>query len=311
MKLQTDTEENVIEISSSRIRKMVSESAERESLNEAYLALSWRGKQYFHEKFAKIFRGHNYNGTDDIWKINFSGKQILMPLKKERMWLDWDSAVSVLGHDIEVKQTYEQLIESDDSPELFIDIGANYGTHSLLFLSNGIKTLTFEPNASCIGVFKEICSLNSLKPEIKAVALGRDEGYVQLTYPEERTWFGSTDSSVARALSDEHEVQTEKVLQKPLDGYSPVMKDKKVIIKIDTEGNELAVLHGAEKTLNNVKPIIIFESFGEGERNDLFNFLSDKSYQIFELPWDSKRRNSALTFDQFLSDMSSNFIAVI
>ncbi|CAA9891487.1 conserved hypothetical protein [Candidatus Methylobacter favarea] len=77
-----------------------------------------------------------------------------MPLTSERFWLDWDTAVSITGHDIEIKQTYEALIGSSEPPELFIDIGANYGTHSLLFLVHQIKTITFEPNASCHDFFQ-------------------------------------------------------------------------------------------------------------------------------------------------------------
>ena len=40
--------------------------------------------------------------------------------------------VSIVGHDIEVKETYAALIASDHRPTLFLDVGANYGLHSIL-----------------------------------------------------------------------------------------------------------------------------------------------------------------------------------
>lgn len=310
MKLKTDDIEPVDEISSSGIPEIVANSSKRKILNEKYLNLSPAQKQRFHTKFSKAFRDRSYSGNSGVWNVHFAGKTVQMPLNKERMWLDWDSALSIVGHDVEVKQTYEALVNSTNPPELFIDIGANYGTHSLLFLVQPIETTTFEPNASCHSFFREICELNEVSPRLKAVALGAGKGKTTLTYPEQRTWLGSTDAEVAGELSTEHEVVTDTVPQKTLDNYLPRMKAKKTLVKIDTEGNELAVLQGAEKILKEVQPTIIFESFGEGERKDLFHFLSDESYNIYGLPWHPDDRQTPLSYNKFLKGQSLNFIAV-
>src|ERR1700722_9247274 len=50
------------------------------------------------------------------------------------------------GHDSELKQTYASLIQLEHPPRLVLDIGANYGTHSIIFLSHDIETVSFEPN---------------------------------------------------------------------------------------------------------------------------------------------------------------------
>ncbi|HLR77125.1 MAG TPA: FkbM family methyltransferase [Balneolaceae bacterium] len=310
MKLKTDIGEELGSFSVSAIRNCVESDEKRKLLNKIYQKLSFRKKQQFHKKFSKIFRKANYRGNSSRWKINFAGKSILMPLKKGRMWLDWDSALSILGHEIEIKQTYEALISSKQAPELFIDIGANYGTHSLLFLIHEIETLVFEPNKSCHAVFKEMCAMNNIATQVEGVALGARNGRTRLIYPEKKTWNGSTNVDIAQNFSPEYKVQSDNVKQKKLDAYLPRLKNKRNLIKIDTEGNELAVLKGAQKTLDETKPMLIFESFGEGERQHLYDFLADKDFNIFSLPWYEKKMNFSLNSKSFLADDSSNFIAV-
>jgi hypothetical protein len=58
---------------------------------------------------------------------------------------DWGLSLLVAGHDVEIKETYRYLLE-ERKPKLFFDIGANYGTHSLIFLTHGVRTISFEPN---------------------------------------------------------------------------------------------------------------------------------------------------------------------
>jgi hypothetical protein len=37
------------------------------------------------------------------WTVRFMNRDIVMPLNRESLWLNWDSAVSITGHDIEAK----------------------------------------------------------------------------------------------------------------------------------------------------------------------------------------------------------------
>ena len=137
------------------VRRMASHRWSRDILNRFYLSLSWSQRAWFHGMFANIFKDRDDAVASGTWTIRFGGKLIKLPITRERIWLDWESAVSVVGHDIEVKQTYEDLLKSDNPPQLFIDIGANYGTHSLLFLAHRIETITFEPNAACYDYLNE------------------------------------------------------------------------------------------------------------------------------------------------------------
>ena len=41
---------------------------------------------------------------------DFAGKISKMPLRNSSLWLDWDLALAITGHDAEVKETYENLV---------------------------------------------------------------------------------------------------------------------------------------------------------------------------------------------------------
>ena len=293
----------------SLVRLAVASSWPRRILNMAYLRMTPYQRSAFHSHFAKIFRNSPCHIEEGMWRINFSGKTILLPLDSEKIWLEWDSAVSIIGHDIDVKETYRHLIESTDKPDLFIDIGGNYGTHSLLFLVHGVATITFEPNSLCNHFFRLLCDLNGLKPNLQSVALGERHGFVELSYPARDTWHGSTDTKVINGLAANHELITERVEQKKLDDYLPSFSAKNMLIKIDTEGNELTVLKGAIETLKQFRPKVIFESCNAEDRIALFDYFTLHDYQIRTLPLSSAASGGALGYDIFKVSTSSNFMA--
>ena len=107
----------------------------RKHLNRFYNRLNYKERVFFHYLFADIFRNRPAPAIDARWQIRFNQKTIHLPLQTETLWLDWDLAVSIVGHDVEVKSFYERFINGMEKPVNFFDIGANYGTHSLLFLS--------------------------------------------------------------------------------------------------------------------------------------------------------------------------------
>ena len=52
------------------------------------------------------------------------------------------------------------------------------------------------------------------------------------------------------------------------------------LVKIDTDGNDYNVLLGAEKSINQFRPIIVIETNGLQE---ILNFLTSKSYELFDV----------------------------
>jgi FkbM family methyltransferase len=296
--------QNVVKIAASHPKS-------RQMLNMVYNALSWRWRARFHKYFARIFQN---TGNKDVkpgaWNVKFANTEIKMPLTPDRMWLDWASALSIVGHDVEIKETYEAILLSNDRPDIFIDAGANYGTHSLLFLAEGVDVYTFEPNPNCYGVFSECCALNQLSPKWNSVALGDSSAPLVLSFPESETWLGTVKPITAEILRDKHDDLTlNTVDQKLLDEFLPQLVKKKVLIKIDTEGFEAFVIRGAKNILSQISPKIIFESDTAGGRKELFDLFSTLNYGIDRLPWDARRPLRPLNSADFLESRTGNFIA--
>lgn len=277
-------------------------------LNRAYNNLSAEERSAYHSKYWDLFRGYDGANWNGRWGLEIAQRTIFLPLRAERMWLDWDHCISLLGHDMEIKMFYLSLFYSAERPEVFLDVGANYGTHSLLFSCLGVPCVTFEPNSSCHPVFKEMCALNGIEPRIEHVAIAANDGILELKYPEKFTWLGSVKSDVSRELSKQHKLVSERVVARPLDSYLELLSGKKTLIKVDTEGNELEVFKGAQRIMSEARPVIVFETnLDAPDRGDIAAVLHRRGYEIYglQLNFTPKR----LYASEFLDSMETNFVA--
>jgi FkbM family methyltransferase len=289
--------------------KVLKDNKSRDTLNKMYNKLGYDGRSNFHFFFSKIFRNRNVQFKDAVWKVNFNNKVVSLPLEEKSLWLDWDQAVSILGHDITIKKTYEGLIKQN-KVRCFFDIGANYGTHSLLFLSQGIKTFTFEPNPNCTAVFRRLLAANNLQGNIVQNAVGDRDYETELYFPEKDTWLGTLSEKIKETLEDKFDLTMVKTKVTALDSY---MNDKDLVpdlFKIDTEGFELQVLHGAINTIKKFKPMIIFEeNEGSEKRGGIADFFESVDYTLYQLPYSDKQKVE-VSKSEFLNSKETNFIAV-
>ncbi|AFM05151.1 methyltransferase, FkbM family [Bernardetia litoralis DSM 6794] len=223
------------------------------------------------------------------------------------MWLDWDTAVSIVGHDIEVKNFYKKLILSEYKPKLVFDVGANYGTHSILFLANEIPTITFEPNPACYDSFYKMAAINNLSYNLEKVAVGNKESRETLTFPEKDTWLGSITKEYISTINTFEKVKSIEIDVITLDNYA---KSKNLIpdfIKIDTEGFEINVIEGAKTLLQNNPTIITFECVKKEEKIQLFDHFNTIGYQIHELQNISPK---CLSKNDFIESEYVNYLAI-
>ena len=190
-----------------------------------------------------------------------------------------------MGHDVEVVQTYEALLLSSEPPDFFLDVGANYGTHSILFLSAGVPVIAFEPNPSCYSYFQAACAINGFSGRWEQVAIGNGRGEIELIYPEKETWLGSVSSDVTPGLKEWGDVTRLHVPVSNLDSYISEIPRGRLLIKIDVEGYEIEVLKGAERMLRDYKPTVIFESNDAKLRDELFRLFEESGYGIHSLPY--------------------------
>jgi len=278
----------------------------RKKINYLYNRLNYREKKQFHSLFADMFRNRDI-GINGQWKIEFLHVEIDFDLSKDSSWLQWESALSILGHDIEVKETYEYLLKNG-YVHCFFDIGANYGTHSILFLSQNIQTITFEPNPSCHQYFHELSIANNLSSRLESFALGEKESTTKLVFPEKETWLGkiSNNEDVSTNTSLNQSVINVQVI--PLDSYVAKNSLSPDLIKIDTEGYEEFVMLGAAETLSTKKPLIIFEC-NLPERDAIYELITKINYEIYTLPF-TDPTVTKITKQAFIECRKNNFIAI-
>ena len=281
----------------------------RNDLNRFYNRLNYKERVFFHYLFSDIFRNRPAPAIDARWQIRFNQKTIHLPLQTETLWLDWDLAVSIVGHDVEVKSFYERFINGMERPANFFDIGANYGTHSLLFLSQGCQAVTFEPNPECQPFFRRFLQLNSLQGRWEPVAVGEGRSNAELVFPKNDTWNGSLQKNYQQELAAYKDLISIQVPVISVDDYVSETNIWPDIIKIDTEGFELNVLKGARKTLEQSHPVIIFESNKPAERNDLFSLLAGLGFQVYDLE-EFFVRKEPLASQGFTISRQVNFVAV-
>jgi len=145
--------------------------------------------------------------------------------------------------------------------DVFIDVGAHVGIHSLLVARamsmqslNG-QVVAFEPASDVLSCLQETTRANEVSNiEIVGKALGAEEGYVSLRADPDR--FDENDASVRSAFGPGEIVEEVPVTQ--FDTWFAGSRFEEVnLIKIDVEGFELDVLKGMEQTLTNIRPRII------------------------------------------------------
>lgn len=281
-------------------------SFSRKITNSFYNSLNYKEKKQFHALFADMFRNRNY-GINGQWVVRFLNTKITIPFSKAECWLEWETALSILGHDIEVKETYEYLLNKG-LVQSFFDIGANYGTHSLLFLSQNIQTTTFEPNPACHKYFHELLKANNLSNQVESFAIGENDSITKLVFPEKETWLGKINNNEKPLINMSLDQNVIDVKIITLDGYIEKSNLRPDLIKIDTEGFEEFVIKGAIKTLLKYKPLVIFECDPD-KRDTIFDLLVDIEYDIYSLPIINSKNNK-ITKETFLTSKLNNFITI-
>lgn len=292
------------------LRSIASRNNFRKILNKLYNKLNYDERSVFHTIFYNIFRNDEEIKEDGYWNFWFSGKIIKLPIRKNMIWLDWEHIVSFLGHNIEVKETYETFIRSGNI-KVFFDIGANYGLHSLLFLSQNIETISFEPNPACKIQFNEYCRINNFEGRMETVAIGEVEKKAELWFPEKETWLGTVDENTKKENYLLSKNLTKIIV--PMINIDQFVNEQKIypdLIKIDAEGYEYKIILGAIETIKTKLPIIIFECNALNSKNDLWKIFKRLHYDISSLPVSNISSLNILDQENFLSHKDINFIAI-
>lgn len=165
------------------------------------------------------------------------------------------------------------------SGDLFVDIGANIGSYSILAAAHvGAETISFEPIPSTFNHLVDNIKINHIDQLIdpRNKAIGSDISTLRFTKDLD------TVNHVATAQdTDTIEIPVNS-LDHELKGRSPNM------IKIDVEGFENEVIKGGVNTLkNSVLSAVILELNGSGKRygfndEDIHSIMISLGYQAYK-----------------------------
>jgi len=164
---------------------------------------------------------------------------------------------------------------------IFIDIGANIGTYSILFADKGLTGFAFEPVKSNYDALAKNIKLNNIENREVTFpfALGAKKRRAGFTFDPINTGAShlTENDGFLEEVDNPEFVDIDIVPFDDICNDLNIKNDDKVFIKIDVEGMEPHVLKGASKFLKNHPNILIVLESKHSGRDDIKKLLSSIS----------------------------------
>ncbi|MGY4535760.1 FkbM family methyltransferase [Mucilaginibacter sp. UYNi724] len=220
-------------------------------------------------------KGHRITALASFFKWQLLSRLRKQPVvyqftKNSKLWV-WKGLTGATGniycglHEFEDMAFLLHLLRPDD---LFIDIGANIGSYTMLASAEaGANTIAIEPIPQTFGYLTQNIALNNIGNKATAlnIGLGKEKGVLKFTKTYDTANHVATDAD-----TDVIKVNVD-TLDNILNGKTPVL------LKIDVEGFESEVLNGAANTLKSIGlKAIIIELNGAGSN---FGFDEETIHQ--------------------------------
>jgi FkbM family methyltransferase len=144
-----------------------------------------------------------------------------------------------------------------------VDVGANVGNHAVYMAVKGFPVFAFEPDETLANCIVESAKLNGLNHlHVAQVALGSEPGMGRLVAAPE----GNVGAQSVNVKGGDIPILTLDTFDIPAS-----------VIKIDVEGMEFKVLHGAQETIVKHRPLIYIEAH-KGSYKRLAEWAKNNGY---------------------------------
>jgi len=197
---------------------------------------------------------------------------------------------------------------------VFIDVGANVGQtlFTVLGVDPDCSYLGFEPQIACCHYLQQFIADNQLMPRVHIFpfALSSENGF--FPFFSNRPY-----DDCGTLLSDVHQLRNKQLVcaRKGDEVLAELGVSKISAIKIDVEGAEFSVLAGLQRTLQKIRPPVIFEVLPNyrggikrdelvcvrkrAEADNIYQLLSSIGYALFQI---DERSRTLIPIEQFNLD---------
>lgn len=254
-----------------------------------------------HKHHSTLFDFSKNLKSTDVEKIEILSDKVLFTIKHRAISPDVKGVVFIVDQndqrvtpvetfnfDSYEYQDFKMLINLFGDNQVFLDVGANVGFHSLSLSKMFVNSqfYAFEPVPNTFNYLDQNLQLNfSKNVQIHNCGISDKSGELEFYfYPE-----GSGNAS-SRNLSDREDAIKITSPVVTIDDFvsSKEFKSKKIdFIKCDVEGAELFAFQGAKNSINKFRPIVFSEILRkwskkfEYDPNEIFNFFEELNYKAY------------------------------
>ncbi len=179
---------------------------------------------------------------------------------------------------------YNLCPKTDPSKFVFIDVGANVGTYSLIAGKVGWKVIAIEPNYANSYILSKNIELNNLGESVLQIkAAISDKTRITELIHHKAVEGGNSGATIDYYYRDQNKDVTyrESILAISLDDLLSSLAIKPKLLKIDTDGNELQVLKGAKNLLGSGHlSAVLVEISSELEKDKVCNLLKRFGFRL-------------------------------
>lgn len=187
-----------------------------------------------------------------------SAKRWLAPAaKKLAPRLFWRRKFRILQRLSQSRPDVQLVASLCDPHRISLDIGADLGEFTIAILASSRSVIAFEPRPAQARDLASMFDAVGAAVQVEAVALSDEPGVMTMRVVASEP--GRSTIEAGNALGDVSD-GTIRSIEVPVRRLDDLGLTDIGLIKIDVEGHELAVLHGATKTLTQQRPVIVVEA---------------------------------------------------
>lgn len=174
-----------------------------------------------------------------------------------------------------LKDVQYRLKDSKDN--VIIDAGTYIGNHTIFFAQhcNAKKVISFEPFKQSYDILEKNIKLNKLEDRVQTynIGLGDKKSHASINIVD-----ANNQGANQVEISDNGDISIDT-----MDHLLLKRLDRLDCIKIDVEGMEIPLLHGALKTIDKFSPLLYIEAFDQDRLNELIKILSPLGYSVVDV----------------------------